>query len=270
MNTTKTNINFFVAITTATKETVSMVLSEGNIIKHRGGVNAGPKIIDWRDKAGFYDPTCEESRKNKFFQVLKNMFKKGDKTLHVISDEYCQAFYAEILSDEIKNNYKKFHAVIEQMEEGGKIFPRNLSLIHMETVGGKNAPHEKIFYKGVEYIYPKITKGKLNWVFIETPTEDAFPENGTDFFCQDEEVLIPNYEVSIKEVILAFEAKYLLKSGINSLSDDEKKELRTKAEITNRFGRLAHRVAFKKIVMNSGFFLEPENKDLIYKLDFVE
>ena len=190
---------------------------------------------------------------------------KDGKVLYSISEQECEYFWEHIISDEVKNCHYKFHALTEGMQEPGKIYPRNLQEIYRE----KQGDHVKIFFNGCEYISPSIVEGKLSWVYSDGVDTFFHPENGKDFFCQDSDIEITSKEISIKDILESFEAVYLLQTKI-AFSEDEMKELTQKSDLAKRFGRGAHRVALKKVLENHSFFGEPENRDLLFLLQYIK
>ena len=74
-----------------------------------------------------------------------------------MSDKDCEIFWKDKISDEIKNCPYKFHALIEGMEESGKIFCKKIEEVYRE----KHGDHLKIFFSGNYYISPSIIDKKL-------------------------------------------------------------------------------------------------------------
>ena len=174
-------------------------------------------------------------------------------------------FWKDKISDEIKNCPYKFHALIEGMEESGKIFCKKIEEVYRE----KHGDHLKIFFSGNYYISPSIIDKKLYWNESNGVDILFHPENSKDFFCQDEDIEICNMEIPIQKFLESFEAIHLLQAK-TFFEEKEREILLKKSDIANRFGRGAHRVALLRLIEQSQFFGKPENRNSLFLLQYIK
>ncbi len=180
-----------------------------------------------------------------FKRTMFSYFNKGNHCLHNVSDSWISYLYDEILSDKIKEYAPKFNAMIECLEETGKLFYDDLQLLHHEKVGN----HEKYFFEGGKYIFFNITGNNMEPVVAEEDGPDMHPADGRDFFCQDGDILKSHISIDVRELL-------------DSFRDD--------TSLSKRYSRGAHRVALAKLLERSDFLKKEYNKDLVYLLEFVK
>ncbi len=228
---TKVNLNIYSCILSGGQKHLHVVEKiKNNVLVPPGGSSL------WGNMKSF----CEEEKSRIFSDTIFNYFNNKNECLYDISEDYILYLYKEILSSEIKNSHSKFNAMIESLEETGKLFFRNLKLLHYEKVGD----HEKFFYKGEEYIFFSVVgRGHMEYVLMVQDQVDGHPINGRDFLCHDSDLSRTYVKLKIRDLL-------------ESYQED--------SSLFKRYGAGGHTIALIKFIDSSSFLKDEENKDLIF------